>query len=205
MADQGTRMQSRPEPNSTSAKRAWTWRQALWQAAPPIVGSLLITVAILAFRGLPEQLGEAGYLGAFGISLVSSATILIPAPGLAYIFGIADKMNPWLLGAVAGVGSGLGETTGYWMGRGGNVFFQRSRFYEKTTKLTARWGGPAIFVLAVLPAPFDVAGAWAGATRYPLWKFLSFVIPGKIVKFTGVALAGAFSVPWLLRFFGISL
>ncbi|MBI4328583.1 MAG: hypothetical protein HY685_01800, partial [Chloroflexi bacterium] len=101
-------MKSKPQPGPLSEKKAWTWRQALWQAAPPIVGSLLITVALVAFRGLLEQLGEVGYLGAFGISLFSSATILIPAPGLALVFAIADKMNPWLLGAVAGVGSGLG-------------------------------------------------------------------------------------------------
>ncbi len=56
----------------------------------------------------------------------------------------------------------------------------------------------ALFTFALMPIPFDVAGVWAGTMRYPLWRFLVFVTPGKVLKVTSVALAGSYSVNWLM-------
>ncbi len=37
------------------------------------------------------------------------------------------------------------------------------------------------------------------AARYPVWKFLSLVTAGKVIKVTMIAGAGYYSVPHLMR------
>jgi membrane protein YqaA with SNARE-associated domain len=49
--------------------------------------------------------------------------------------------------------------------------------------LMAHFGMPTLFTLSVVPNPlFEVAGWTAGATRYPFWKFMAAVTPGKITR-----------------------
>jgi len=64
-----------------------------------------------------------------------------------------------------------------------------------------RWGAVTLFVLALIPNPlFDVAGAVAGALRFPLWKFLLYSGAGRIIKHTFFALAGTWGIESILHF-----
>ncbi len=81
-----------------------------------VVASLVVAGTTLALRDTIAQLGSWGYLGAFLISLISSATILLPAPGGAAVIVLGDKFNPYLLGAASGVGFALGSVTAYFVG-----------------------------------------------------------------------------------------
>ena len=59
-----------------------------------------------------------------------------------------------------------------------------------------------IFVLSVVPNPlFEIAGWTAGATRYPFWKFMASVTPGKVARGLLLAYAGANVFDWLLDLF----
>ena len=60
-----------------------------------------------------------------------------------------------------------------------------------------RWRGLAIFAFAATPLPFDIAGIWAGAIRYPLARFLLIVFGGKLILVTAIALAGYYSIDFL--------
>lgn len=77
------------------------------------IGALLIITLGSFWLALnPEwvrSFGRWGYLSVFAISLLSSATVLIPAPGLAVVFAMGGALDPVTLGIVAGIGSGLGE------------------------------------------------------------------------------------------------
>ncbi len=55
-------------------------------------------------------LGHWGYLGAFLIGLISSATIILPAPGIALLIAMGTALDPLLLGVVAAAGSASGRT-----------------------------------------------------------------------------------------------
>ena len=77
---------------------------------------IAITACIFVFRDQVERLETYGYLGAFLISLITSATIILPVPGIVLIAALGAVYNPVLIGLVAGTGSALGEITGYMAG-----------------------------------------------------------------------------------------
>ena len=77
-----------------------------------------IAVAGLMFllRSLLGNVGLWGYPIGFIVSLITSATVVIPSVGFAIVILMAQDVNPILLGVAAGVGSTIGELSGYWLG-----------------------------------------------------------------------------------------
>ena len=160
-----------------------------------------ITAAIFVFRDRVGNLAGYGYLGAFLISLLSSATIILPVPGIAVIFALGATYDPYLVGLAAGAGSALGELSGYMAGYSGQGVFRKSKTYLRMEHWMKRRGSLVIFVLAFVPNPiFDLAGAAAGILRYPVWKFLLFCFLGKTPRSILIAFAGAWALQWVLEF-----
>ncbi len=162
--------------------------------------ALLITAAVFLSVPFLKQFEALGYFGAFIISLVNSATVLIPAPGWAIIIGMGRGLDPVLLGLAAGIGGGIGELTGYLAGKGGEEILE-GKVNRKAYKAQREWlkthSFATVFVLAAIPNPFfDIAGMTAGAIRMPVWKFLAACILGKIVKFVLLAEIGALSLAY---------
>jgi membrane protein DedA with SNARE-associated domain len=165
----------------------WPWRALLMLGA-----TLLLTIALLFVPGdLVSRLGAYGYLGVFLLTLLSSATIVLPSPALGIAALAGKTLNPWLVGLVGGVAAGLGEITGYMAGLGGSPLVQRSRFYPRVERWVRRWGVLTIFMLAFIPGPvFDLAGIAAGTMRMPFRRFLAACLAGKVLRFIVVAWAG---------------
>ncbi len=163
---------------------------------------ITITTTIFVFRDHVSDLEEYGYLGAFLVALITGATIILPVPGIAVIFALGAIYNPVLIGLAAGAGSALGELSGYMAGYSGQTIFENSRYYRRLEGWMKRRGSIVIFILAFVPNPFfDVAGAIAGALRFPLWKFLLVCFLGKTPRNMLVAFAGAYTLEWVLDLF----
>lgn len=178
-----------------------------WVTALQIIAVLAIVAGAFWLgtqRELVQRFSEWGYLSSFLISLIGSATVILPAPGLALILALGAHLNPVLLGIVAGCGSGLGELSGYLAGKAGrNLVSGRGRFNSFLRHVTTRYTAPALFFLAILPLPiFDVAGILAGALRMPVVQFLAVVISGKIIKHVLAAYLGAEFFELVLTRFG---
>src|SRR4030042_5097082 len=88
-----------------------------------------ISAGIFFFRDKVANLEGYGYLGAFLISLVSCATIILPIPGIDLIFALGDTYNPFLVGLAAGAGSALGELSGYMAGYSGPMVMRNNKTY----------------------------------------------------------------------------
>lgn len=163
-----------------------------WQTVFLIGGTLLLTVGLLFIPGdAVARLGSFGYVGVFVLTLLSSASIVLPSPALGVAALAGKTLNPWLVGLVGGIAAGLGETTGYLAGRGGNALVQRSRWYPRVETWVQRWGVLTIFVLAFVPGPgLDLAGIAAGTLKLPFRSFLVACLCGKILRFLLVAWAG---------------
>ena len=179
------------------AKRAFLSRKLLLRILAILV-VIGITATIFVFRDKVESLEEFGYLGAFLISLITTATIILPVPGIVMTVGLGAVYDPVLIGLAAGAGSALGEITGYMAGFSGQVVFENSRIYMRLERWMMRRGAIVILVLSFVPNPFfDLAGAAAGVLRYPLWRFLLFCFVGKTLRYILVAAFGWFvGVSW---------
>jgi membrane protein DedA with SNARE-associated domain len=160
--------------------------------------ALTITVGIYYFRDSFRHLASFGYVGIFLLSILANATIILPAPGVAFVFGMGAVFNPLFVALAAGAGAAIGELSGYIAGYSGQAILQRSR-YEQQLETWMRKNGPwTIFIFAFIPNPlFDVAGMLAGMLKMPLWKFLICCWLGKTLKMLLFAYAGWLSIPWL--------
>ena len=158
----------------------------------------LMVFLMIEFRHVIADLGQWGYLGVFVIELLNSATIMFPTPGQTYTFALGVILNPLLIGLIGGIGSAIGELTGYAVGAKAGHKFRGGRIFNRLQKFTMRWGGFSLFLFATIPGPFEIAGLWAGTVRYPLARFFVFVAIGKILKVTVFALAGYYGLAWFL-------
>jgi membrane protein DedA with SNARE-associated domain len=145
--------------------------------------------------------GELGYAGVFLSNFGGTATLFIPVPGLtaaaqALIVSSAGNLSPFWVGVLGGLGMAIGEVTAYVAGMAAALIAREeqvrppSRLQPLVNKITrgvnwlmAHFGMPTLFTLSAVPNPlFEVAGWTAGATRYPFWKFMGAVTPGKITR-----------------------
>ena len=181
----------------------------------------LLYVSLSAGQDATEAwFGDLGYAGVFLANLASTATLFVPVPGLtaaaqALIASSAQTLSPFWVGVLGGLGMAVGEVTAYVAGMAASVIAKEedikapSRLQPIVDRVTrwvswlmARYGMPTLFTLSVVPNPlFEVAGWTAGATRYPFWKFMGAVTPGKIARGLILAYAGASVFDWFLDLF----
>lgn len=190
------------QPSETGALEEKTEKPASWKINLLRIAALILVIFVsLGLLGMREQiqaLAGWGYPGIFLTTLISSATVLIPAPGLAIVYTMGSILNPLLVGLVAGTGAAIGEVSGYLAGLSGRAVIERISVYRRIRPYVRRYGGMAVFVLGVIPNPtFDMVGIAAGALKMPFWTFMLSVWMAQIVKMTAVAFAGAYSINWI--------
>jgi len=153
---------------------------------------VILSLLIVRYSNRLSGLGAYGYPGLFLLNLLASATLILPAPGIALAFAAGSALNPFLVGLAVGSGSTLGELTGYIAGASGRGIVTHDPNYPRIRDAMARYGLWIIILLSLVPNPlFDIAGMVAGATRIPVWQFLAAAWIGKVTKATLIALAGA--------------
>lgn len=151
-----------------------------------------------------ERFGTFGYVGAFLISLIASATIVLPAPGIFVVIAMSAALDPLLLGLISGLGSAVGELTGYAAGRGGRALIpeENKHQFARIQELTQKHGALLLAVWSAVPMPlFDFAGIVAGAMRMRVSRFLLAVTIGKSIKYTIMIMLGSTSLQWLQQYF----
>ncbi|HET7091779.1 MAG TPA: VTT domain-containing protein [Anaerolineae bacterium] len=174
-----------------------------------LIGAVAGTLYIVSDPGRLRRVEElitspSGLVVLFVFGAITSATLVLPVPGLALTAIAGSVANPFVVGIVAGAGQTLGEMTGYMAGYSGQTLIDDSPRYARLVSWMRRFGAPIIFVLALLPiALFDVAGIIAGALRMPVWLYLLSASAGKIIKNVAVAYAAAYGMEWLKQLFNL--
>lgn len=171
----------------------------LWRAL-----ALVLVVGIsLAIFFLPSEytnrLQALGYPGLFLITLISYATVFLPAPAALIVFSMGAHLPPLGVALAAGSGAALGELTGYLAGFSGQAAIENTAAYQRMVGWMQRNGPLTVFALAAVPNPIvDLSGIAAGALRMPLPKFLLFCWLGQVLKMFVFASAGAglFRLPY---------
>jgi len=173
---------------------------------------LAISAGIFLYGRRPEvvaQIESYGYLGAFLISLIGNAGVILAAPVLpilsaigAVLYPVTGLEGPVIVGLVGGVGAGIGEMVGYVVGYSGRSAVGSNKIYLRLVGWMERWGAIAIFILSIVPFFFDLVGIAAGILRFPLRKFFLACWLGRTVLYVAMVVAVALGWEATLRFFG---
>jgi len=199
----GTEPRSQTEPVNavdSSARTPFDWKTTILRVLA-LVAVVGITVLVFGIRDRVEEFAAFGYPGIFLIALLANATVFLPAPGVAVVFAMGAIFNPIFVGLAAGTGGALGELSGYLAGYSGQAVVERMDIYNRIDPWIKKYGGWAILILSAIPNPFfDIAGVAAGMSKMPMARFLFFCWLGQLIKMTLFALAGAYSLNWILDF-----
>ncbi len=174
-------------------------------ATRPTIGRILafafvvgISLWIFLIRDRMGALAVYGYPGVFLFAALTSATVILPAPGLLVVYALGAVLNPLGVGIAAGLGAALGELSGYLAGYSGRAVIENIQAYHRIRDWIQKHGrasGWLILLLAFFPITlFDLAGIAAGALKMSVWWFLAWETPGKILKMIIVAYLGAYSI-----------
>jgi membrane protein DedA with SNARE-associated domain len=161
-----------------------------------------LTAAFLSSTTAREMLRWLRHLGGPGLVILGLLdSSIIPIPGSLDALTIvlaAAKLEVWPYYAfMATTGSVVGAYLTYRLARnqGDAALTNRlsRRNVERVNKFFAKWGLGAIVIPAILPppapmVPFVLA---AGATKYPVRKFLIAFTVGRGIRFTLFAYLGA--------------
>ena len=155
-----------------------------------------------------DVLIKYGYIGIFLISLIGSLTIFLPLPSAIFVFAAGAFLNPFLVGLFAGIGSAIGEFTGYALGLGGRKIMKKKwkKEIKKIEGLFQKYGGfLVILIFAATPLPDDITGIVAGILKYPVKKYFLASLIGKIILHLIIAYAGFYGTTWVLQYLGLNL
>ena len=183
----------------------------------PLLTLLLVIVISLSFFLYgrdPETIAglrNYGYLGAFLLSLIGNATVLVlPLAVLPVLSAIgtvlyptAGAAGPVIVALVGGVGACIGELSGYMLGYSGRAVVRNNKLYLKLVGWAKSWGTLGVFIFALFPFFFDLAGMAAGVLRLPLWKFILACWFGRTLNYlVFVWLVSVWGWEIMLHYFG---
>lgn len=158
--------------------------------------AILIALNIALFLAPIDYraLTSFAYVGAFLVCLVANAVVAIPIPYIpviAHIGATADSAA--LVVALGALGSVLGESVAFVVGRAEQGLVSEHPLYKRLHRLAERkWlAGLVLFALAVPLNPlFDVAGLAAGAMGMRYRVFFVAVFAARIVRLALIVWVG---------------
>lgn len=149
---------------------------------------------------------QFGYLGVFFISFIGTMSIIVPIPYTLVILWLSMRgaMNPLLLTIAGGIGSGIGEFSGYALGYYGRTMIskKRQRKMNYMVKVLNRYGSIVIFLFALTPLPDDLLFVPLGILRYSFIKAFIPCFLGKLLMCGILAFGGQLYYDVLLIIFG---
>jgi len=173
------------------------------QKVAAVIALVLFNVALFLAPIDYVALGGLNYAGAFLLTFVANAAVVVPVPYIPIVAHMATEAESAAVVVVlAALGSALGECVAFYVGRvekelfTGHPWFERIRYFFRYEWRAAIF----LFFFAIPLNPvFDVGGLGAGALGMRLRTFFIPVLLGRVVRFTIIA-AVAFG---LIGFFRI--
>ena len=144
-----------------------------------VIGIILLT---FLFRDSIEKYSEIGYFGVLIACMASTATILLPAPGIIVVLQYAYDLNDFYVILIGALGTALGEITGYLIGYSGSKLIncRTDNYFFNKIKEKPYF---AVFLFSVIPLPlFDLIGVCSGIIRLNYFKFFCVCFIGKFIK-----------------------
>jgi len=151
---------------------------------------------------------QFSYLGVFLVSFIGAVSIIVPIPYTFVILtlGMRPEWDPLLLTVAGGLGSAIGEFSGYLLGYYGRsaISEERQRKMNYMMKFFNRFGSIAIFIFALTPLPDDLLFIPLGILRYPFVRAFIPCFLGKLLMCFILAYGGQLYYNVLRLLFGES-
>jgi len=193
-------------------------RWEFWVGMLTVVLTFGLAIMVVVYWQSFQNMAGASYTGLFFISILGGATVIIPVPSLWVQFTMGAVLHPAVVGAVAGLGTGIGGTLIYLFGRSGRRFFYNTEFSpQESNRTVVRWtarimnwarhrGSLVVFLMSALLNPIFFPMALAiGASRFKFWRFFVMCWAGNTVKSMIIAYLGFYGLGWILRMVGINV
>lgn len=145
------------------------------------------------------------FLGVFLISFIGTVSIVFPIPYTLVILLLGTGgMNPLLLTVAGGLGSALGEFSGYAIGYYGRrmISKERRRKMDFFVRVFDKYGPLAVFLFALTPLPDDLLFIPLGILKYKFWRMFIPCIAGKVLMCAFLAYFGGLFRDVILLIFG---
>ncbi len=151
-----------------------------------IISLILLGIGIYtAFD--PEPFLKFGYFGIFVFNALGGlGTFLIPT--------LSSKMNILLLALATALGMGINDSVSWLAGRGVSEAVYKMKWVPRVEKFLDKYGWKPLFILSILPLPYDAIGLVLG---YLGLDYLKFFIPMVVGKFIRILLIG-YGYQWLI-------
>ncbi len=155
---------------------------------------------------------QYGYAGIFAFSFVGAVSILLPVPDSLTVFTISGLkvggsylFEPLWIAIVAGIGSAIGEFSGYLLGFGGRkaIIGRYKKNVDFLVRVFNKFGALAIFIFALTPLPDDVVFIPLGVMRYNPLKAILPALAGKFLMNLIIAYGGRLSIEFIEDVFGM--
>jgi membrane protein YqaA with SNARE-associated domain len=146
-------------------------------------------------RTFAATLRHLGALGLFFLAVLDSSPLpTFGGPDILTAVLSASHRDPWYeYAATATAGSVLGAFLTFRVARrAGSAYLDKKFKKSKLTKflkLFKRWGSGTLFASTAIPIPTPTSMffAAAGASDYPLGKFLAIVTIGRVIRYSAIA------------------
>jgi hypothetical protein len=138
----GNKMNKLPEKVKLSPQRHG-WVKNKFLPTLSLLGVIVIVAGIYLYFGGEHrerltELKQYVYGGAFLISLIGNASVILPVAVVLLLAGIGGSVypvygiiGPILVGLAGGAGAALGETTGYLAGYSGRGVMEKVKYYDR--------------------------------------------------------------------------
>lgn len=155
---------------------------------------------------------QYGYFGVFAFSLIGALSILLPVPDSLTVFTISGLkvdgsylFEPVWIATAAGIGSALGEFSGYLLGFGGRkaIIGRYKKNVDFLIRVFKKFGAVAIFIFALTPLPDDLIFIPLGVMRYNPFKAILPALAGKFLMNLIIAYGGRYSIEFIEDVFGV--
>lgn len=185
----------------------WKANSALFLLPPVVFVGWTVFLYQFPPADIVDYMGaENAYLVTLVLSFLGGVSTLISVPyHLVLMTFAAGGQNPFLLGLVATIGQGAGDTTSYFLGySGGNIAPQ---YLHKLMDGLLKWCTDrsywqvalALFVYgSISPFSNDFILIPLGIARYPYRKVMLPLILGNLVFNTGAGLLGTYGLSTIL-------
>jgi membrane protein YqaA with SNARE-associated domain len=139
------------------------------------------------------------------MSLIGALSIFFPIPYTVVVFILGHSFEPVWIAAAAGLGSSIGEFSGYLLGFGGRKVIgeKYKKKMDVLMKLFDRFGPLVVFLFALTPLPDDLIFIPLGVMRYSIIRVFIPALIGKFFMNLIVAYSGHFSIELIRQVFGV--